>query len=40
VWDALLQTLVDPGLTDNWQPMIDSMSVRGHSQAAGARGNL
>ncbi|MEZ5695909.1 MAG: IS5 family transposase [Sphingomonadaceae bacterium] len=38
VWDAMLQTLVDLGLTDDWQHMIDSTSVRGHSQAAGARG--
>ena len=38
VWDALLQTLVDLGLTDNWQHMIDSTIVRGHSQAAGAKG--
>jgi hypothetical protein len=29
-WDALLQTLVDLGLTDDWQHMIDSTSVRGH----------
>lgn len=40
VWDALLQTLVDLGLTDDWQHMIDSTSVRGHSQAAGAKGGL
>lgn len=40
VWDALLATLVDLGLTDDWQHMIDSTSVRGHSQAAGARGGL
>ena len=40
VWDAMLQTLVDLGLTDDWQHMIDSTSVRGHSQAAGARGGL
>lgn len=30
VWDALLQTLVDLGLTDDWQHMIDSTVVRGH----------
>ncbi len=24
VWDALLETLVDLGLTDNWRHMIDS----------------
>jgi len=40
VWDALLQTLVDLGLTDDWRHMIDSTTVRGHSQAAGARGGL
>ena len=38
VWDALLETLVELGLTDNWQHMIDSTTVRGHSQAAGAKG--
>lgn len=40
VWDALLQTLVDLGLTDNWQHMVDSTVVRAHSQAAGAKGGL
>ena len=40
VWDALLQTLVDLGLTDDWQHMLDSTTVRGHSQAAGAKGGL
>lgn len=40
VWDALLETLVDLGLTDDWQHMIDSTTVRGHSQAAGAKGGL
>lgn len=40
VWDAMLQTLVDLGLTDDWQHMIDSTTVRGHSQAAGAKGGL
>jgi len=40
VWDALLQTLVDPGLTDDWQHMIDSSTVRGHSQAAGGKEGL
>ena len=38
VWDALLQTLVDLGLTDDWQHMIDSTSVRGHVSAAGGKG--
>ena len=37
VWDALLQTLVDLGLTDDWQHMIDSTSVRGHVSAAGGK---
>nr|WP_245585467.1 hypothetical protein [Pleomorphomonas koreensis] len=32
VWDALLETLVELGLTDDWQHMIDSTTVRGHSQ--------
>lgn len=33
VWDALLETLVELGLTDDLQHMIDSTTVRGHSQA-------
>ncbi len=40
VWDALLETLVELGLTDDWQHMIDSTTVSGHSQAAGAKGGL
>ena len=40
VWDALLQTLVDLGLTDDWQHMIDSTTVRGHVSAAGGKGGL
>jgi transposase len=40
VWDALLETLVELGLTDDWQHMLDSTTVRGHSQAAGAKGGL
>ena len=40
VWDALLETLVELELTDDWQHMIDSTTVRGHSQAAGAKGGL
>ena len=40
VWDALLQTLVDLGLTDDWQHMLDSTVVRAHSQAMGAKGGL
>jgi hypothetical protein len=35
---VLLQTLVDLGLTDDWQHMIDSTSVRGHVSAAGRKG--
>lgn len=38
VWDAILETLVEFGLTDNWQHMINSTTVRGHSQVAGAKG--
>ena len=34
----MLETLVELGLTDDWQHMIDSTTVRGHSQAAGAKG--
>jgi len=48
VWDTLLQTLVDLGLTDDWQHMIDSTSVRGpfgeaqdrHVSAAAGKGGL
>ena len=40
VWDALLEMLVELWLTDNWQHMIDSTTVRGHSQAAGAKEGL
>jgi hypothetical protein len=32
---ALLQTLGDVGLTDDWQHMIDSTSVRDHVSVAG-----
>jgi hypothetical protein len=32
----MLDTLVKLGFTDDWQHMIDSTIVRGHSQAAGA----
>ena len=37
VWDAVLETLVELGLTDDWKHMIDSTTIRGHSQAAGAK---
>lgn len=40
VRDALLQTLVDLGLTDDWQHMIDSTTARGHVSAAGGKGGL
>ena len=40
VWDALLQTLVDLGLSDDWQHMVDSTVVRAHSQATGAKEGL
>ena len=40
VWDAILETLVQMGLTDDWQHMIDSTTVRGHVSAAGAKGGL
>lgn len=36
----MLETLVELGLTDDWQHMINSTAVRGHSQAAGAKGGL
>lgn len=35
IWDALLERLVERGLTGNWQHMLDSTTVCGHSQAAG-----
>jgi hypothetical protein len=40
VWDAMLATRVEFGLTDAWQHMIDSTTVRGHVSAAGAKGGL
>ncbi len=40
VWDALLETLVDLGLTDDWTHMIDTTTVRAHSQATGGKGGL
>jgi transposase len=41
VFDAILETLVELGITDEWRTqMIDSTSVRGHVQAAGAKGGL
>ncbi len=32
--------LIELGAADDWQHMIDSTTVRGHSQAAGAKGGL
>ena len=40
VWDGILETLVELGLTDDWQHMMDSTRVRAHSQAAGGKGGL
>ena len=40
VWDAILETLVELGLTDDWAHMIDSTTVRAHSQAAGGKGGF
>ena len=40
VWDAILATLVELGLTDDWQHMIDSTTVRGHVLAVGGKGRL
>lgn len=37
VWGAMLATLVDLRLINDWQYIIDSTIVRGHSQAAGAK---
>lgn len=37
VWDAILATLVELGLTDDWQHMIDSPTVRSHVSAVGAK---
>lgn len=36
----MLATLIDLGLTDNWQHMIDSTIVCGHSQAAALKWDL
>ncbi len=39
-WDAILATLLEFGLIDDWQHMIDSTTVRVHGSAAGARAGL
>ena len=39
IFDALLETLVEVGIADEWKKqMVDSTIVRGRSQAAGAKG--
>jgi len=38
--NAILATLVELGLTDDWQHMIDSTTVRGHVSAVGGKGGL
>jgi len=41
VFDLILETLVRLGITDEWKiQMVESTSVRAHSQAAGAKGGL
>lgn len=40
IWDALLQALVDHGLTDDWQHIIDSTTVRSHVSAVSGKGGL
>lgn len=40
VWDAVLETLVELGLTDDWAHMMDTTTVRAHAQAAGGKGGL
>lgn len=40
VWDAILETLVELGLTDDWAHMMDTTTVRAHAQAAGGKGGL
>lgn len=40
VWDGILETLVELGLTDDWAHMMDSTTVRAHAQAAGGKGGL
>jgi transposase len=40
VWDAILAPLVELGLTDDWQHMLDSTIVRGHVSAVGGEGGL
>jgi hypothetical protein len=31
VWDAILKTLIELGLTDNWAHMMDTTTVRAHA---------
>ena len=37
VWDTMLITLTDLGLTDDWQHLINSRTIRGQPPAAAAR---
>lgn len=39
VWDALLETLVELGLTDDWQHMIDSTTVRATAKQRAQKGD-
>lgn len=39
VWDEILATLVELGLTDDWQQMIDSTTVRSHVSTVGGKGD-
>lgn len=40
LWDASLETLVELGLTDDWQHMIDSTTVRGTLRLRALKGGL
>jgi len=39
-WDAILATLVELGLNDDWQHMIDRTIVRGHVSVVSEKGGL
>ncbi|MGF1619736.1 MAG: transposase [Rhodomicrobiaceae bacterium] len=39
VWEAILETLVELGRTDDWAHMMDSPTVCAHAQAAGEKGD-
>ncbi|MBB3454363.1 transposase [Rhizobium sp. BK313] len=40
VWDALLEALVELGLTDDWQHMIDSTTVEATLRRRALKGDL